>query len=199
MRMTTNQYCSENNNFMPFHQSSTMLMLMTAVVHIGLMLMLMLLVLMMLMLMLMTAVVHIGLSGRENGQDEDEGNVLKHSRNRSQGFKCSPILTFFLSLYWRTISIDMFDPELRLSPQMFTDYVDLIIPRAPLEILGARRTSTSCSVFSTKTETEALTSRCNSANFQIFKKLLQEFMIATDMCSASDPESKLRWGNKTEE
>ena len=78
-------------------------MLMTAVVHIGLMLMLMLLVLMMLMLMLMlmlmTAVVHIGLSGRENGQDEDEGNVLKHSRNRSQGFKCSPILIFFLSLY----------------------------------------------------------------------------------------------------
>ena len=60
-------------------------MLMTAVVHIGLMLILMLLVLMMLMLMLMTAVVHIGLSGRENGQDEDEGNVLKHSRNRSQG------------------------------------------------------------------------------------------------------------------
>ena len=79
---------------MPFHQSSTMLMLMTAVVHIGLMLMLMLLVLMMLMLMLMTAVVHIGLSGRENGQDEDEGNVLKHSRSRSPGLKCSSTLIF---------------------------------------------------------------------------------------------------------
>ena len=86
----------------------------------------------------------------------------------------------------------MYDLELRLSPQMFTDYVDLIIPRALLEILGARRTSTSCSVFLTKTETEALTSRFSPADFQIFKTLHQELMIATDMCSASDPESKLR-------
>ena len=79
MRTATNQYCNENNNIIPLHLSSMMLMLMTAVVHIGLMMMLML-------LMLMIAVVHIGLSGWENGQDEDEGNVLKHSRNRSQGF-----------------------------------------------------------------------------------------------------------------
>ena len=169
MRMATNQYCNENGNIIPFHLSS-------------------------MMLMLMTAVVHIGLSGWENGQDEDEGNVLKHCGSRSQGFRCSPISTFFLifGLYWPKISIDIYDRELRLSPQMFTDYVDLIIPRALLEILGASHTSTSCSVFSTKTETEALTSKCCPADFQIFKNLLQEFMIATDMCSASDPESKLR-------
>ena len=67
-----------------------MLMLMTAVVHIRLMLMLMLLMLM----MLITLVVHIGLSGRENGQDEDEGNVLKHSGGRSPGLKCSPTSIF---------------------------------------------------------------------------------------------------------
>ena len=65
-----------------------MLMLMTAVVHIRLMLMLMLLMLM----MLITLVVHIGLSGRENGQDEDEGNVLNHSGSRSPGLKCSATL-----------------------------------------------------------------------------------------------------------
>ena len=80
-------------------------------------------------------------------------------------------IKLFLSLYWRTICIDMYDLELRLSPQMFRDYVDLIIPRALLEILGVKRTSTSCSVFSTKTETEALISRCTPADFQISKKL----------------------------
>ena len=87
MRMATNQYCNENGNIIPFHLSSMMLMLMTAVVHIGLMMMLML-------LMLMIAVVHIGLSGWENGQDEDEGNVLKHSGSRSPGLKCSGTLVF---------------------------------------------------------------------------------------------------------
>ena len=53
MRMATNQYCNENNNIIPFRLSS-------------------------MMLMLLTAVVHIGLSGRENGQveDDDENSTM---------------------------------------------------------------------------------------------------------------------------
>ena len=86
-------------------------------------------------------------------------------------------------MYWRTISIDMFDLELRLSRQMFTDYVDLIIPRALLDILGARRTSTSCSVFSTKTETEALTSKCGPAYFQIFKNTFSRSSWLQQICA----------------
>ena len=67
MRMATNQYRNENKNIIPFPLSS-------------------------MVLMLMTAVVHIGLSGWENGQDEDEGNVLNHSGSRSPGLKCSATL-----------------------------------------------------------------------------------------------------------
>ena len=77
----------------------------------------------------------------------------------------------------------MYDLELRSSPQMFTDYVDLIIPRALLEILGARRTSTSCSVFSTKTETEALTSKCGPAYFQIFKNTFSRSSWLQQICA----------------
>ena len=69
MRMATNQYRNENKNIIPFPLSS-------------------------MVLMLMTAVVHIGLSGWENGQDEDEGNVLKHSGCRSPGFKFSATSIF---------------------------------------------------------------------------------------------------------